>query len=140
MLLMAGTGFPEFLHVEVDVALARYLAVTGRVGALPPVIFEASAGLLGLLPLSADTALIPRHALGLGVELSTMSAKFGSDLEHRSEDLFPDASHGPTVSAGYLYTSRSGFHVRVMAGAFLAMWGHDDQNWLNLRVSLGGLL
>ncbi|AKU90908.1 hypothetical protein AKJ08_1295 [Vulgatibacter incomptus] len=137
---MFGTGFPEMLHLEADVALTRYLAATGRIGGLPTFFFSASAGLLGLLPLSADTALIPRHALGLGVELSTTAIWAGESYDSWThEDLFPNSSSGPTVSAGYLYTASSGFHVRVMGGVFVSTWG-NRVGMGNLRVSLGGIL
>lgn len=136
-LLMFGTGFPDLLHAEVDVALIRYLAVTGRVGGIPDLLLTASVGALGILRLSSDSAVVPRHALGVEVAYGVLMSRVDGDVEDggRSGPQFPTRTT-PFFSGGYLFTSSDGLHLRLMAGALRA----DDRWFGDIRFAVGGLL
>ncbi|AKU90911.1 hypothetical protein AKJ08_1298 [Vulgatibacter incomptus] len=82
--------------------------------------------------------MVPRNALGLSVDFAAVG--FGG--ERADGGPSGESGIGPIVSAGYLFTSQSGFHFRVMGGAFLPTWetrGFDFPK-VALRLSFGGLL
>ncbi|HEY0839542.1 MAG TPA: hypothetical protein VGD74_05100 [Vulgatibacter sp.] len=140
LLLMFGSGFPHLVHAEVDVALSRYLAAITRVGGLPPFLWSASVGAMGILPLSSDTALVPHHALA--VELSYGFVFAGGEEEGLGTTSQESGPHyhrtaTPFLSAGYLFTSLDGLHLRLMAGALRP---ESDRWYGDLRIALGGLL
>jgi len=133
---MFGTGFPDLLHAEVDVSLFRSLAVTGRVGGIPDFLLTASAGALGILALSSDSALVPRHALGLEVAYGVLLARFRDEEDGASSSPQLARRTTPYVSGGYLFTSSGGLHLRLMAGALRA-----DERWSgDFRFAIGGLI
>lgn len=110
LLFMGGTGLPDLLHLELDVALARYVFLTGRVSTLVLLYSAASAGVMGVLPLSSDPNLVPRHALGFAVEATSFYViqLYGT---------FQEDPFDVTYTAGYLYTSDRGAHVRLSLGS-----------------------
>lgn len=135
-LLFGGFGAPDLLFIEADHAVWRGLLVTARAGGLLPLFARFSTGVLGFLPLSSDTSLVPRHALGLQAEFSmvamlNLNEEFESGLDHGRFR----STIGPTVSAGYLYTPKDGRHLRLMGGAFLPVSG--DLAWPTVSLLLG---
>lgn len=145
--LLGGLGVPDLVYIEADYSIWRGLAVTARAGGLPPLVNRFSVGLLGLLPLSSDTALVPRQSLGLQVEFSSMAVinfNFPGDdrvylAGERPDDRAFHTSIGPTVSAGYLFTSLGGLHLRVMGGAFFPVSGDLSTPVPNLQLGIGKL-
>jgi len=146
LVVLGGLGVPDLVFVEADYSISRGLAITARAGGLPPLLNRISAGLLGLVPLSSDTALVPRHALGFQAEFSGMAvANVNLDDRvygpgERPDDRTFRTTIGPTLSAGYLFTSLRGLHLRVMGGAFIPVVGDLDRPVANIQLGLGGLL
>lgn len=144
--LVGGFGFPDALHWELDASLNRYLAVTGRVAALPTAhagIATATAGVLGMLPLSSDESIVPRHALGLSLEASAFV--YFQDYNYYDPDSEEpprrEVTRGltPLVSIGYLHTSDRNFHIRAFVG-FLSRYFQESLAFEpTFRLSFGVL-
>lgn len=145
-ILLGGMGVPDVMFIEADYVVGPALAITARAGGFPPLLGRFSAGFLGLVPLSSDTALVRRHALGLQAELSAIAVinLAGDDRVSRpGEGLVQRDFHttiGPTVSAGYLYTLPNGDHLRLMGGAFFPVSGDLSTPLVNVQLGLGRLL
>ena|GEM_PF-5379212 len=140
VLLLGGVGLPQLVNVEADVAVVRGLAITGRAGMFPPLFFSASAGVLGLVPLSLDTGVVPRHALALGAEWTTMAVPPINGANKTSERYGTFVTQtSALLSTGYLYTSDGGFHFRVIAGV-LTPFNLNPLPPIDLRIAFGGLL
>lgn len=146
LVVLGGLGVPDLLFIEADYLIRRGFAISARAGGLPPLVNRISAGLLGMLPLSSDTALVPLHALGFQAEFSGMAVanlRVDDDVYLQGEQ--PDdrtfrTTIGPTLSAGYLFTSLGGLHLRVMGGAFIPVAGDLTRPVANVQLGLGGLL
>jgi len=147
LLVLGGLGAPDLFFIEADYSIRRDFAITARVGGLPPLVNRISAGIHGLLPLSPDTALVPRHALGFQAEFSGIAVanlNLGDDRVYQPGEQPDDRTFrttiGPTLSAGYLFTSLGGLHLRVMGGAFIPVAGDLTRPMPNVQLGLGGLL